>query len=114
MLMDKKNDNLFKCTRCGTCCQWAGYVRLKDNEIVQIAEFLDMELRDFTNKYTILTDDRQNLSLIEKDDGSCIFLNQDPPECEINQVKPLQCRNFPLIWNFEGWEKLCQGKKTKL
>ena len=107
--MNNENSNTFECSRCGTCCKWAGYVRLNENEIKQIADFLDMDENVFTDKYTILTEDRRNLSLIEKEDGACIFFKEGPPQCEINPVKPLQCRNFPLIWNFEGWEKLCKG-----
>ena len=106
--MCKNNPAPFRCTRCGTCCKWPGYVRLKDNEIANIADFLGITKLEFTDKYTKLTSDRRGLSLIEKEDGSCIFFD-DPPACKINPVKPLQCRNFPLIWNFEGWEKLCQS-----
>ncbi len=98
----------FQCKRCGTCCKWSGYVRLKENEITNIANFLGLSELEFIEKYTKLTSDRRGLSLIEKEDGSCIFFN-DPPGCQINPVKPLQCRNFPLIWNFEGWEKFCKG-----
>lgn len=109
MIESKDNTRTFECVRCGTCCKWEGYVRLKENEIAQIAEFLEVEIHEFTERFTILTDDRRNLSLIEKDDGSCIFYRSTLPGCKINSVKPLQCRNFPLIWNFEGWETLCQG-----
>lgn len=101
----------FSCKRCGTCCKWPGYVRLLENEADEIAEFLEMELHYFTSKYTIVTADRRNLSLIEKDDGSCIFYNDDPPGCVINPVKPQQCRDFPYRWNFHGWEDECQGAK---
>ena len=24
-----------------------------------------------------------------------------------------QCRDFPLVWNFPGWEKLCAGAQTE-
>ena len=109
--MKDKESNLFECRRCGTCCKWEGYVRLTENEIDLIADFLGLDVMEFTRKYTVLTEDRRNLSLIEKDDGSCIFYNATRPGCDINAVKPLQCRNFPLIWNFPGWEQLCQGKK---
>jgi len=100
----------FECARCGTCCKWPGYVRLNKNEITKIADFLGLDEFAFTDKYTEITSDRCNLTLIEHDDGSCIFFHESS-ECEINPVKPLQCRNFPLIWNFEGWEKICKGKK---
>jgi Fe-S-cluster containining protein len=99
----------FKCVRCGNCCKWSGYVRISQNEINLIADYLDMTIDNFIDKYTRLTSDRRGLSLIENPDGSCIFYKESPSGCEINDVKPIQCRNFPFIWNFEGWEKECRG-----
>jgi Fe-S-cluster containining protein len=112
MMNEKKKLASFRCSRCGTCCTWPGYVRLKPDEIEKIAAFLKMKVSDFTDRYTELTADRRNLTLIEKPDGSCIFYTADPPECAINPVKPEQCINFPKKWNFEGWEKLCRGEKN--
>ena len=105
-MVDNKD---FKCVRCGTCCRWSGYVRLREGEINLIANYLDMEVQEFIDIFTRLTSDRQGLSLMEKPDGSCIFYNEDPSGCQINDVKPMQCRNFPFLWNFEGWEKECKG-----
>ena len=104
----------FKCKRCGACCKWFGYVRLLDGESEEIADFLELEPHFFTAKYTILTTDRRNLSLIEKNDGTCIFFNDNPPGCAINPVKPKQCRNFPCYWNFPGWQDECEGAKDLL
>jgi Fe-S-cluster containining protein len=99
----------FKCKRCGTCCKWPGYVRLLEGEVEDIAGFLDLELHFFTDKYTTITADRRNLSLIENEDGSCIFFEDNPPRCKINPVKPQQCRDFPYRWNFPGWQNECEG-----
>ena len=99
----------FQCVRCGNCCRWSGYVRITQGEVDLIAGYLDMTISDFIDKYTRLTSDRRGLSLIEKPDGSCIFFEESPNLCEINDVKPIQCRNFPLIWNFEDWEQECKG-----
>jgi hypothetical protein len=30
-------------------------------------------------------------------------------ECRIHEVKPAQCRGFPNVWNFPGWEKECEA-----
>ena len=101
----------FECKRCGTCCKWPGYVRLLDGESREIADYLRMDLHFFTSNYTIVTEDRRNLSLTEKNDGSCIFFTDNPPNCAINDVKPKQCRDFPLHWNFENWQEECEGAK---
>ena len=100
----------FRCRRCGNCCRWSGYVRLSEAEIDAIAGFLAMTPERFIAEYTRLTADRSGLSLIEKDDGSCVFLEESrPPACRIEAVKPRQCRDFPEKWNFPGWEKECAG-----
>ena len=69
--MDNKK---FQCNRCGTCCKWPGYVRLKDNEIANIAFFLNLKIEEFTERFTILTSDRRSLSLIEKMTTHAYFL----------------------------------------
>ena len=80
------------------------------SEIDAIADFLKMAPGEFVERYTRLTADRSGLSLIEKDDGSCVFLEASrPPACRIEAVKPRQCRDFPEKWNFPGWEKECAG-----
>lgn len=104
----------FECKRCGTCCKWSGYVRLLAGEIEEIANFLGLELHVFTSKYTIVTADRRNLSLIEKENGSCIFFIDEPAGCAINPVKPKQCRDFPHHWNFENWQEECESAKDLL
>ena len=95
----------FQCIRCHACCRQEGYVRLGSGEAETIAKFLGMEIFSFTRDFTILTRDRQTLSLIEKPGGECIFLNDDG--CRINEVKPEQCRDFPLKWKFAGFETIC-------
>jgi hypothetical protein len=45
--------------------------------------------------------------LQEKPDGSCVFL--DGNDCSVQPVKPRQCRDFPNLWNFPGFEKICHA-----
>ncbi len=104
----------FECARCGNCCRWRGYVRLRDGETGPIAAFLNMPELDFTDRYTMLTADRRGLTLIENELGHCIFFAEEPPRCLIEPVKPQQCRDFPLKWNFPGWQDECRGKMKKI
>lgn len=99
----------FQCARCGACCRWEGPVRVTDEEINAIAAFLGIAPEDFIRGFTYLTPDRRGLSLLEKEDGSCLYYDEEAHRCLINDVKPKQCRDFPLQWNFPGWEKLCKG-----
>ena len=37
------------------------------------------------------------------------FVNPKDADALRQAAKPRQCRNFPLVWNFPGWEKECAG-----
>ena len=99
----------FHCIRCGACCKWEGPVRVSDREIDRIADFLGIDLQRFIREYTRLTSDRRSLSLLEKEDGSCLYYDDAEKACRINPVKPKQCRDFPLRWNFPSWRRFCAG-----
>jgi hypothetical protein len=97
----------YLCERCTNCCRWPGDVKVSDSEISAIASFLKMKQDLFIEKYTRLRSDRRGLSLIDQPDGACIFL--DGQDCQIQPVKPNQCRGFPNAWNFPGWRDICQA-----
>lgn len=95
----------FECIQCHACCRQPGYVRLRPAEPDVMAVFLEMEVHEFIESFTILTDDRTGLSLIEQPDGACIFLTDKG--CRIHPVKPAQCKDFPRAWRFSGFEEIC-------
>jgi Fe-S-cluster containining protein len=97
----------YLCERCTNFCRWPGDVKVSDSEISAIASFLKMKQDLFIEKYTRLRSDRRGLSLIDQPDGACIFL--DGQDCQIQPVKPDQCRGFPNAWNFPGWRDICQA-----
>jgi len=66
-----------------------------------------MSEHDFIQQFMRLRHDRRGLALQEKADGSCIFL--DGNDCSVQPVKPQQCRDFPSLWNFPGFEKTCHA-----
>ena len=101
----------FKCLNCGACCRQSGYVRLLKNEPDIIAAYLSMDVRSFIDKFTILTRDRQALSLKDKENGECIFLSSKG--CNIHPVKPQQCREFPWKWKFSDFNQVCQWARAK-
>ena len=96
-----------ECQRCTACCRWPGEVRLDDGEIARLAAFKGLSEVEFIQHCTRLTKDRCGLSLGEKSDGECIFL--DGCECSVQPVKPQQCRDFPNLWNFPGFAKTCRA-----
>ena len=106
--------NVFHCQRCGNCCRWPGYVRVSAAEVDAIAAFLQIPGNEFIARYTRLTANRSGLSLLENPDGSCPYLEDTPdgPACRLQSVKPQQCRDFPLKWNFPNWEDECAGGRA--
>ena len=97
----------YVCQRCTNCCKWPGDVRLEEDEISSIAEFMGLAADEFIQRYTRLRSNRQGLSLVEKDNHECIML--DGNACRIHPVKPAQCQGFPNKWNFPGWRLVCEA-----
>jgi Fe-S-cluster containining protein len=98
----------FECDRCTACCRWPGQVTVTDEEITRIAKFLALTEEQLVNDFTRLNTTRTGLILTEQPDGACVFL--DGNDCRINPVKPRQCRDFPNLWNFPGFQQLCRAK----
>ena len=96
-----------ECQRCTACCRWPGQVRLSDQETARLAAFKGVGEREFIQQFTRLRWDRGGLALQEKPDGTCIFLEGN--DCAVQPVKPQQCREFPNLWKFPGYEKTCQA-----
>jgi Fe-S-cluster containining protein len=62
---------------------------------------------DFVQKFTRLRPQRDGLALLDKENGECIFL--DGGDCRVQEAKPIQCREFPNRWNFQGWRGVCEA-----
>lgn len=96
-----------ECQRCTACCRWPGQVRLAEAEIARLAQFRGQSEREFIEQATRLRPDRRGLALRDKPNGECIFL--DGESCAVQPVKPQQCRDFPNLWNFPGFEQTCRA-----
>jgi uncharacterized protein len=97
----------YECQRCTACCRWPGQVRLTNGEITRLAAFKGLSEPNFIQQFMRLRWDRGGLALQEKADGGCIFLDGD--DCSVQPVKPQQCRDFPNLWNFPGFEQSCHA-----
>ena len=62
---------------------------------------------EFIQQFTRLRADRRGLALLDKPNGECVFL--DGTNCAVQPVKPQQCRDFPNLWNFPGFEQTCRA-----
>ena len=72
-----------------------------------MAQFLGISEHEFIEHYTRLRTDRRGLALLDKPNGECVFLNGQ--NCEVQPVKPQQCRDFPNLWNFPGAQNTCRA-----
>ena len=97
----------YECERCTACCRWPGQVRLTDAEIARLAAFKQLREHAFIQQFTRLRPDRLGLALLDQPDGACIFLEDG--NCSVQAVKPQQCRDFPNLWNFPGFDKVCHA-----
>jgi Fe-S-cluster containining protein len=98
----------YQCVRCGNCCRWPGDVNVTKDEVPVIAAHLGLTEDAFIQNYTRLNSKRSGLSIIDKPDGECVFL-QGANTCLIQPVKPAQCSGFPNVWNFPGWRDVCEA-----
>ena len=101
----------FKCTGCGDCCSGApGYVWLNKAEIAAMAALMDLEVVDFENQYVREVGIRK--SLVEYDNGDCVFLDAESRKCTVYEARPRQCRTWPFwdstLKNEAAWEETCE------
>ena len=113
-MIDEEVLNQFKCSGCGECCRWTGFVLLTPKDLPILAAQLNLSELDFIDQHTRLSSNRQQLALLDKSDGSCAFLKGD--RCSIYAARPEQCRTFPFVWSVqEGCpelDKLVAAKKS--
>jgi Fe-S-cluster containining protein len=104
----------FKCTGCGDCCTGApGYVWVTKEEIVGMAELLNLPLDEFSKTY--IRQVGAKYSLIEDSKTfDCVFLKDK--KCTIYKARPVQCQTFPWwvqnLRSEEDWVKAsayCEG-----
>lgn len=104
----------FSCHQCHNCCRGTapGWVYVTRHQIGRIAQWLEMPVRIFRNRYLTRDEDGEPV-LTLKPNGDCIFWREG---CTIYPVRPRQCRTFPF-WaeNLESrraWNELtafCHG-----
>jgi len=84
----------FECTGCGGCCTDHGeyaYVYLLQPEIEAIAEYLELSVDDFRQKYCLHSDE---LVYLKMETPDCLFFKNG--KCVIYPVRPKQCRTWPF------------------
>ena len=102
----------FQCTGCGRCCfgdPETHYIELLRGERQRISKHLGISEQEFSQQYTCDDGIRINAQ------GRCMFLNEQQ-QCDIYQVRPLQCRTYPywpeIMHRRSCWEaeaSRCEG-----
>ena len=101
----------FECTGCGDCCTGApGYVWVNHEEIAALADQVGMGVEEFERKYVRRVGIRK--SLIEFENGDCVFFDGATRRCTVYEARPRQCRTWPFwqsnVRTREDWEQTCQ------
>ncbi len=93
----------FECKQCGECCRWSGYVYLTEADIKR----LESKLGNSDNYVKTVHDGRDKVLINKQDSKDCVFLKDN--KCEIFDIKPEQCNDFPV-----AYQPQCPGfSKTK-
>ncbi len=87
----------FTCTQCGDCCTGPpGVVWVTDEEIQEIAAYLDKPVGEIRLFHTRIV--RGRVSLTEYENGDCTFFDPVKRHCKVYKSRPVQCRTWPF-WN---------------
>ena len=89
------------------CCRWPGDVRVSHDEIRHLAAFVSLTESEFIQRFT------RSLAIAwafadREPNGEYLFL--EGGNCSVQPVKLQQCRDFPNLWRFSGFEKTCHAK----
>jgi Fe-S-cluster containining protein len=101
----------FTCSGCGDCCTGgAGYVWVNNEEIAKMAALVRLSVEDFEAENVRKVGVRK--SLIEYENGDCVFFDNKSRKCAIYSERPRQCRTWPFwdsnIRTPEAWADTCQ------
>lgn len=107
-MLDKISLQDFNCQQCGECCRGEGVVNVKEEEIPRMAAYLGISEEEFKEKWT-RTSLFRGYWLKEKPNKDCIFL--EDKKCQIQPVKPEQCKTFPFSWDNLDSIKTCPALK---
>ena len=81
---------------------------LRPEDIRPMADSLQMTEHAFIQRYTVLARNRAALSLAERADGACVFL--EGAQCRVYRARPAQCRDFNVRWRVSGG---CPGANAR-
>ena len=101
----------FTCSGCGDCCTGSpGYVWVNNEEIAQLAALVRLSVKDFEAEHVRQIGVRK--SLVEFENGDCVFFDNKSRKCGVYSARPRQCRTWPFwdsnIRTPDAWAETCQ------
>ena len=90
------------CETCeGRCCTGeSGYIYVTKDEIIKIAQLLELEVNEFVKKYLFKKGYKYSIrEMMHNDSYECVFYNRESNGCNIYDARPLQCKTFPF-WDY--------------
>jgi Fe-S-cluster containining protein len=90
------------CASCkGNCCIGeSGYIWVSNQNIIDIAKHLKIDIDSFLTKYLTKIGYRYSIKEVSFEDGyRCIFFDTNKKQCGIYENRPIQCRTFPF-WEY--------------
>jgi len=100
-----ENGLQFQCTGCGNCCTGEpGVVWVSEEELQQIADFLDEPVGAVKIEHTRLVGSRRTLK--EFANGDCTFFDGKTRGCKIYPIRPTQCQTWPF------WKSNLESEET--
>lgn len=116
--MNNEFECKFECNQCGICCtdkktivnltktdilRLKNGLKLETNELLEITSFYvldDSQSSEIIDQMVIppiLTEKGKSfIALRKKENGICIFYNQEKKKCRIYPIRPCLCRTFPF------------------
>lgn len=93
------------CAVCGgyCCVGEPGYVWLSLDDIEAISNFLRMDRDSFLREYCLKVGYKYSLKEKDASDlgSACIFFDVASKKCQIYELRPKQCRDFPFWDSFK-------------
>lgn len=105
----------FRCTQCGKCCTGSpGFVWITEEEMAEMANFLNLTAAVFKRLYVRRMGQRHLLIEKKSQNHSCVFYQNQM--CQVYAARPLQCRAYPFwrenIHSEKSWKEAglqCEG-----
>ena len=87
----KDIEKIFKCRRCGFCCQGKTTVSLDDNDVSQMSRELGLEPEVLEHRFLRRTGPELQM---RTENDHCIFFDDG---CKVHSGRPWRCRQWPLV-----------------